>query len=185
MSRQAVVTAVAIALGLPSALIAHALVFGGTHAAGGDLHAALLALASATALCAAVTVALAACLAGPATVQGTVLARRMREYTPRLRLLVPSTASWFAGIEACERFTHHVPLVAAVTAVAIAAFAVRRALSAVARSFAVIAVVVVIALRTQRRAVPASHRVRRPVRALPTAVAHRRIGFSRPPPVFA
>ena len=177
--------ALAIALGLPSALIAHAMLFGGTHTAGGDLHAAFGWLALASVGCAIVAMLLAAYVAGTSSVQGSLLARRMCEHTPRARALVPSTACWFVAIEGAEHFAHHVPVLAALLAVCGAAFVVRSALQRIARGFAAVVVVIALALRTRECAPLRLQRLDVPYRALRVLRAHRRIGFSRPPPAFA
>ena len=114
------------ALGLPVAMLAHALVFGAGHAGGGDIHQPLLE--AAVAVVSAVLCGIAALLASAGgAAQGSIVAARLRAAMPTPGWLFFVSCGWFAAIEAHEP-AHHIPIAAAVVAVAVLSLLVYRVL---------------------------------------------------------
>ena len=153
-------------LGLPAALLAHAVVFGGEHTVGGPAHAIVLDLGAVSAFLAAL------CLA--------ICAVRRRRAVPHFVSLLAGSAVWFAAIELCER-PHGIPLFAVALALLLGSWLVRTVLLAFAQTIlAVAAIVSAIRLAPQpvyARVISAPPRMR--------AAAHRLRLFSRPPPLFS
>lgn len=167
----------AAALGLPSALLAHALVFGNDHAAGGALQSAALALAA--------LVLVAACaLHAIRLSQGSVVARRLTERIPHAITLAVTTGGWFALLERCET-PHAIPPLAVAAAIAIACFAVLAIVRSAARCIASIALAFTSALRPfAMPAVPVIDLGFAPAPAL-LALARTHRLYSRPPPALS
>ena len=153
----------ALLLGLPVALLAHALVFGAGHAAGGGNNSAL-------------TIA--------AVLFFAVVSMRWRGRLPAFAYVGGSAALWFAGIELCEA-PHDVPVLAVVAAIIVACVAVREFVVGTARTIAVVGWT----LQSSRRHHPAA--LISGLRAWCDSVTrivsfprkHRL--FSRPPPAFS
>jgi len=155
-------------LGLPAALFAHALVFGGDHAVSGSLHPAAIDLAWLFAgICLAMACGRAAC--------------RRSELRVSFSGIAVSGAVWFGAIELCEQ-PHAIPFFTAALALAAAAWIAR----AVFNAFAALAAAVAVSSRSTRTPSPQLH-VRRGVSIPPqsASLAHRLRLFSRPPPIFA
>ena len=168
-----------LVLGLLASLAAHTALYGGQHAQGGVYHDMLMQITSAAALG---FLALALVLAwnqAAHTIDGSVLAARLRERLPDLFTVVGSTAVWYAAIEAVEPRHAGVPWFAVLIALVVAAFAVLRLGHAVADAVARIAISVFricfssLAPTWDRRPHDA------PI-ARQRFLAHRR--FARPPP---
>ena len=102
VNRTATGTMMSIALGLPSALLAHGLVFGHEHAVAG----AFQSFAWAGAFFAFAAIAL---LHARDATQGSIIAARLRRLTPSIPALTASAALWFALFESVE--SAHEPLV--------------------------------------------------------------------------
>jgi hypothetical protein len=102
-------------LGLPAALLAHALLFGGQHAAGGVFHAETLGLGAGFAFLAALIASVAA-------------VRRVRWSSPVANTVV-SAAIWFAAIERAEA-PHRIPFALCALTLLAAAWLVGTALRA-------------------------------------------------------
>lgn len=155
-------------LGLPAALLAHALVFGGEHAAGGGTHALLFGLAAAFGFVATLFAAVAA-------------ARKFHVVAPRSICIAPGAALWFAGIEISEH-THTVPVALSALAILSASLIVRAVLYAFTHTVAAVAAAL-LCTTTKRRGL----RVPAFARELPRRIspAYRFRVFSRPPPVFS
>jgi hypothetical protein len=163
-------------LGLPIALFAHALVFGGEHAAGGAFSSAALAAG-------ALGLVLVIALHSRCLVQGSVLAARLRDRLPSFIGLAATGTIWFGALELCEN-AHSLPLLAIAAALFAACVLVRTAVCAVARSIADIAIVLTghthVPARAESR-IQALHN--QPVAA--RSFAHVRRLFSRPPPALS
>lgn len=155
-------------LGLPAALFAHVLVFGGEHTLGGSAHAWLLELGGSFAFLGTLLAAIGAVRSRPSLV-------------PQFGSILTGAAVWFAFIELGER-THGIPIAAVIAALAFAAWIVRAVLLAFARTIAAVAAILQLVLRAANPTVAAP--IKRAVpRALPRA--HRLRLFSRPPPLFS
>ena len=155
-------------LGLPAALFAHALVFGGDHAVSGALHPAAIDLAW---LFAAICLAMAC---------GRAVCRRSQLRTS-FSGIAAGGAAWFYAFELCEK-PHAIPFFTAALALAAAAWIAR----AVFNAFASIVAAVAVASRSTRTPNPQAHvrlGVLHPPRA--ASLSHRLRLFSRPPPAFA
>jgi len=110
----------ALALGLPAAVLAHMAVFGGAHEAGGRYHSLLV---DGVSLCVALlAIALGASAAASAkfTLDGSIVAARLRRFTPTFAALAVSAVGWYESIEALERAAI-LPSVLAVLAIVAAA----------------------------------------------------------------
>ena len=89
-------------LGLLASLIAHAAIFGGQHAMGGEYHGALVQLALAGSIgMGTAFAALTWCSAGRAS-DGSVLAARLGKRLPSLPAILGMTSLWFALGERIE-----------------------------------------------------------------------------------
>ena len=163
-------------LGLPIALLAHALVFGGEHAAGGALSTAALAAA-------ALGLLFVVALHSRSLVQGSILAARLRNQLPSFATLAASGSLSFAGLEMCER-AHTAPILAIIVALIAACYLVRAAVAAVAKSIAHVAIVLAAGLHVP--ALSEAHaRVQTYAPHFARSFAHTRRLFSRPPPVLS
>ncbi len=164
-------------LGLPAALVAHALVFGGEHAVGGALQSAALAAG-------ALVLLLALALHSRDAVQGSVLASRLRSQMPSLIALLLCAGAWFAALELCES-PHAIPLLAVAGAVAAACILLRAGITLFSRVIANAAIAIIHALEctyAQELCLACAIRIApRPVRTLAHAIRL----FSRPPPVLS
>lgn len=167
----------AAALGLPSALLAHALVFGNDHAAGGAVQSAALALA-------ALVLVLACALHAVRLAQGSIVARRLSESIPHAITLAVTTGAWFAALELCEA-PHAIPPLAVATAIAIACFAMLAVVRGAARGIASIVLAVSSLLR--EFTMPALPAVDLGFAPAPAALAYARTHrlYSRPPPALS
>lgn len=168
--------AIASLLGLPTALFAHALVFGSEHAAGGALSTAIMAGS-------VFGVLLAVAIHSRRLMQGSVLATRVREQLPCFAALAVSGSVWFTAIELCER-VHNVPLAAIALAIAAACILLRLAVSAIASSIAQFAIVLT---NGEHAAADLTKRTSVTSNAPSTlrSFAHTRRLFSRPPPALS
>ncbi len=169
--------ATALLLGLPVALLAHALVFGQSHAVGGAMHGAAL---SGCAFALAVAVALSSRDAA----QGSILASRLRACAPRVPLMLFSGAAWFAALESCER-AHGIPLAAVAVAMVAASLLIRLAISLLARSLAAVALALLAhgehLHSLERACLLPRHRSPHALKSFP----HTRRLYSRPPPILS
>lgn len=167
----------AAALGLPSALLAHALVFGNDHAAGGAFQLGVLGLA-------ALAFVVAAALYGARLAQGSVVARRLVDGLPHVAALAAASGVWFALLELCEA-PHAIPPLAVIAAIFIGCIIVRAAMRGAARCIASIVLAVSSALRAfTMPALPSVDLGFTPAHAgLALARTHRL--FSRPPPALS
>ena len=154
-------------LGLPAALVAHAIAFGGAHEMGGAIHDTAIQGAALFALAAAVFIGIGA-------------ARRARWY-PSPRMLLVTTTLWLVGIELTER-AHAIPVAFCLLAIALTTALFASAVSAYARTVERIAEF--ICAREARpkpvhdcRLVPAAFHRRRTCGAFSL--------FSRPPPALS
>ncbi len=177
MISRARVLATAALLGLPVALVSHALVFGGEHAAGGALDAAAMSLAAFGML---VVIA----LQSHSLVQGSILANRLRAQMPSFFMLAASGAAWFSLLELCES-AHSLPLVAVAAAIGAACLLVRIAVDAIARSIAAVAIVLCSYWRHIHALAESRILLRRRAPRAQRSFAHTRRLFSRPPPVLS
>lgn len=93
----------ALAVGLPAAVLGHMAIFGGAHEAGGQFHT--LVLDGVTLCVALLAVALGASAAFSAkfTLDGTIVAARLRRCMPSLAAVAASTAAWYELMEGLER----------------------------------------------------------------------------------
>lgn len=164
------------ALGLPAALLAHALVFGADHAIAGALQFAVFAAGGLFFL-------IAASLHTSSAIQGSIAASRVRLAAPGFVALLCSGGAWFALIEWCEP-RHGIAPVAVAAALALACLLIILAM----RSFA--AFVAHVTLTIVRGSVPVRapqftiSRVFEPVLSS-QSLAHAVRRFSRPPPAFS
>lgn len=155
-------------LGLPAALLAHTLVFNGTHEAGGSAHALLYVLAGAFGFFAALAVAL-------------VATRRMREVAPRFLPILCGAMAWFAAIESFERDAA-VPVGIALLALIVCSWIVRTVLRAFAQTVAAVVCTLWSAIAKLPRLCANAIELSAPVQQRP---AYRFRIFSRPPPLLS
>ncbi len=87
-------------LGLPTALLAHAMVFGSGHAVAGAAHSVALAAGAAALL-------LVLALRSKQAAEGTVVAARLRALAPSLAGLMIAAAAWFALLELTRARAYH------------------------------------------------------------------------------
>lgn len=154
-------------LGLPAALLAHALTFGHDHAAGGRLHALFLDLAGSFGFFATLVIAVSA-------------SRRLRLAPSNVLWIAVPAIAWFSGIEAGEA-RHGIPHALSLLAILAASWLVR----AIVRAFAQTLVAVIVSLWSRVRA------AQPPIQCAPRNLslpalrpAYRFRIFSRPPPHF-
>jgi len=110
----------ALALGLPAAVLAHMVVFGGAHEAGGRFHSLVLEGVSLGVALFAIALGASAAAAAKFTAEGTIVAARLRQYMPSMLALLASTAGWYETVEGLERASLSPPAFA-VIAIACAA----------------------------------------------------------------
>jgi hypothetical protein len=153
---------------LPAALLAHTLVFNGTHEAGGSIHALLYGLAGAFGFVAALPIVLFAM-------------RRIRGVAPRLVPIFSGAVAWFAGIESFEH-DRAVPITIALLALALCSWIVRTVLRAFAQT--VVAVVCTLWCATANLPQLCSNAIELAAPVLQRPAYRFRI-FSRPPPLLS
>lgn len=163
-------------LGLPVALLAHILVFGGQHAAGAAWHNVVLA-AAALALPAVVALRVRRVLTVPVS-RAPLKYAVLGGFLPAI-----AGAGWFATIELCEQ-QHAVPIFATAAALALIAVVVRAAVHAFAHVVASIAVALLASIFVRRKAASARVTLRADAPRIPGGLAHALRLFSRPPPAF-
>ncbi|MHB8152366.1 MAG: hypothetical protein ACYDGW_06785 [Vulcanimicrobiaceae bacterium] len=172
-----------LALGLPVALITHAVVYGSSHIQAGDAHGLFLEGAVLIFMATALALLAGACSQAKNTMTGSVLASVLMQDLPDLGPLALCAGGWFTFGESLEAPHAWAPLLVIALAMLGAAFVVRWALHGLARLIATIA----ITTRTFAYAARMPTLLARPQRA----VAHRRRlshsprRFVRPPPVAA
>ncbi|HET7813391.1 MAG TPA: hypothetical protein VFL13_03375 [Candidatus Baltobacteraceae bacterium] len=168
----------AVLLGLPAALVAHALVFGGDHAVAGALQSGLCGAG-------ALAFAFAALVhTGKRLQQGSVAAARLRLLLPNLALLLGSSGAWFALFEFCESPHAHAP-VAIAAALALACVAIRSIVFVLTRALASVgfALLQAVSLAPSFTATPLRRMQRAPMPLFALAYSERL--FSRPPPALS
>jgi hypothetical protein len=170
-----------LALGLLASLAAHAVLYRGEHAMGGEYHSLLVQAAVAFSVS---LLAFFGALAwsGSGAADGGVLAARLRDRLPALLWILPAAALWYATAEAIE--PHHVPASPVVALVSLAAaagamlFLARGVVGALAR-----AAIALLCNPFSPRAPSWSRRPRLQPKRRRTPRAYRR--FVRPPPIAA
>ena len=171
-----------LTLGLLASLAAHAALFRGEHAMGGEYHTILLQLALGGALCLLAFFGALAWTGSKGTADGSVAAARLRARLPGAGAIFTSTVLWFAVAEAAE--PHHASASSVFTALALAG--TTWLVSRLAQAIVTIVAGAAIAVRGSAfspRAAGWSRRLRRHLVPRRTPVARRR--FARPPPAFA
>ncbi|MBV9148540.1 MAG: hypothetical protein JO024_01640 [Candidatus Eremiobacteraeota bacterium] len=117
----------ALCLGLPAAMAAHFLTFGGAHTLGGAAHLFLMD-AMVVAVCASILALCAGALYLAAGArEGSILAARLERFLPSVLALALSAAGWFALIEQGES-AHATPIAVAALAILCIAVLLRVAL---------------------------------------------------------
>jgi hypothetical protein len=171
------VYATALILGLPTALLAHALVFGSEHAAGGAWSSAAIAIGC-------VGLMLVVALHSRSAVQGSIAASRLRAMLPPTTALAVSASAWFVLLELCEP-AHNVLGVALVIAVVTASVLMRLSISAVASLFAAVAIALGCSEKRIWHLADSGARLPHSSPHLPDTLTHACKLFSRPPPVLS
>ncbi|MEO6913995.1 MAG: hypothetical protein ABI182_08265 [Candidatus Baltobacteraceae bacterium] len=169
----------ALALGLPVALLAHVLAFGGDHSLGGAYHQALAVGAVLAAAALAMLLVGLACSSARATQTGSVLAARVATLLPGDLPLAAGATGWFIFIESLEPHHRALPVLAAVALVA-AAMLVGTIARALTRMLAEITIAILDLDFSPRIPAYALCIAERTPRALNPAI--RRRLYSRPPP---
>lgn len=155
-------------LGLPAALLAHILVFGHEHAAGGSMDGALVQMAVGFGFLSALVVAIGA-------------SRVIRAVVPRMSTVLAGSTLWFTAIEFTEA-QHHLSPAIAIAALALASWIV----VSILRAFAHTIVAIVQAVWHARRGAPRTlHAALSLLAPVPANAAHRFRIFSRPPPLLS
>ena len=171
----------ALALGIPTAILGHTLLFGGSHQLGGSLHELFLDVALVACVVVAALFAAVALSGASGASTGSILAARLGSYLPGLWSLLASSGLWYVAIEAAEP-EHQMPPVLLIAALLVAAaLLVRFAADTLRRAIASIVLLVFTAafaprtpaFITRRRAAIFTWRRR--------LAADRR--FARPPPI--
>jgi hypothetical protein len=144
----------ATVLGLVAALVAHGILFGGSHAWGGTYHGALLqftfaAVAGLTAVAGALLWTGARCAA-----DGTVLSARLRSRLPSWSAVAVFAAGWLMLGEYLEAAHTGVPLLAIVVIVLASAWIVRRFASVALRALAGLVFAIALALDAEAHTEP-------------------------------
>lgn len=168
ISRAARRVGAAALLGLPAALLAHTLVFGGEHAAGGSMHALLFGLAASFGFLTTLLVAIAA-------------TRSMRGAAPRLWPVLSGAVVWYGATELYEH-AHAVPVLLSVLALVLASAIVHAVLRAFAHTIVAIACSLWSALAKPKSLCASAIALAMPALQRP---AYRFRVFSRPPPVLS
>jgi hypothetical protein len=171
----------ALALGIPTAILGHTLLFGESHQLGGSFHELFLDVALAGCAVFAALFAAVALSGASSASTGSVLAARLGRYLPGLWSLLASSGLWYAAIEAAEP-EHQMPPVLLIAALLIAAaLLVRFAADTVRRAIASIVLAVLTAAFAPRLPVFLSRR------RAPAMAWYRRFAtgrrFARPPPI--
>lgn len=168
----------AVLLGLPAALVAHALVFGSDHAVAGALQSALFGAGT----LAFVFAAFVHMTNGAQ--QGSIAAARINRLVPNLALLLGSSGAWFAVFELCEAPHAHAPLAIAL-ALGAACIAVRWTVQLFSRALASVGFAILHAfIRTPfHPAAPLRRVLAAPMPLFALAYSERL--FSRPPPALS
>lgn len=154
-------------LGLPAALLAHAVVFGHGHVAGGSLHGIVLALAGSLAFFGLL-------------ISATALLRRIPGATPGIASIAACSALWLTAIERAEQ-PHALPILTMAAALLLAAAAVRLFATVFSRIVCAIAAII---------AAPFRNRLPRALFLRADAIPRARSAallfylFSRPPPAL-
>lgn len=139
----------ATVLGLLAAIVAHGVLFGGSHAWGGAYHTALLLLAFA-AVVGLTAGALALLWSGErCAADGTILAARLRELMPGWSAVAVSAAGWFMLGECLEVAHSGVPLLILVVILSASAWMVRSFASFALRALAGIVFAIALALHAR------------------------------------
>jgi hypothetical protein len=169
-----------LALGLPAALLGHALLFGSDHEVGGPVHGLLVGLGFA--LCAGI-LAFFAALAwrGNGAADGSVLASRLRDCLPGVATIFIAAASYFTLFESFEQ-THAVNGVPTTLALLLFASWSVRELARFAIRLIAEAVIAVVRFRYAARAANWPIRTRPIFVFVPNPATRRR--FARPPPTM-
>jgi hypothetical protein len=171
----------ALLIGLPTAVLAHALTYGQGHVLGGSHHENVLQLTLALGAVAAAAAA-ALTLASARTAQnGSILASRIAAYLPGWAGLAISAAAWFGLIESLES-EHQVPALLILVAIAATAWLVRSLTRAALGALAQIAFAI-FAVPIAPRSVFTATQTVAPILVRSRIVGRRR--FARPPPFFA
>jgi hypothetical protein len=172
----------ALALGIPTAILAHAVLFQDGHQVGGSLHESLLGAAvAASAGFVVFFAALALAGAKVAAATGSLLSARLSAWLPGAWLLAASALGWYTAIECSETDGHApAPFFALAIALVACALGVRWAARVVLDAIATITLVARVRPFAGR---PRSFAPRRPQPVLAgtgrIAAYHR---FARPPP---
>lgn len=168
----------AVLLGLPAALVAHALVFGGDHAIAGALQSGLCGAGALAFVFAALV------HTSKGVQQGTIAAARIKLLVPNLALLLGSSGAWFAVFETCEAPHAHAPLIIAL-ALVVACIAVRWTVNLLSRAIASVRFAILHAI-SRAPFQPAASLRRVLVAPMPLfALAYSERLFSRPPPALS
>ena len=127
----------ALALGIPTAILAHTVLFQGSHQVGGPLHDALLLTGAAVSVGFVVFFAAFALTSPTATTTGSLLSTRLAPWLPSAWLLGLSALGWYTAIECSETDGHApAPMFALAVALVVCALAVRWAAQLVVRTIA-------------------------------------------------
>ncbi len=171
-----------LVVGLLASLAAHAALYGGAHAMGGDYHALLVQIALGGALCLLAFFGALAWGGSKGTADGSVVAARLRARVPGFGALFASTLLWYAAAESLEPHHAAASAVGATFALAGIAWLVQRLAHALV---AILAGAVIAAGRApfSPRLTSWARRQRRHLIARRAPTARRR--FARPPPVLA
>ncbi len=166
----------AAALGLPSALLAHAMVFGSDHAAAGAMHTAALAGAC------FMFFAVAALCAQRVATQGSVIGARLRAVLPSIPSIAASASLWFALMESLEA-AHAPALLLSIAALVLAAAIVQLAARCIGTLIGDAVLALIAFCVTAERAL--GHALQAPVVLVAVSSAHTGRRFSRPPPALS
>jgi len=104
----------ALALGLPAAVLSHMAIFGGAHEAGGKFHTLVLDGVALSVALFAIALGASAAFSAKFTLDGTIVAARLRRYMPSLLAVAASTVGWYELIEGLERAALLPPAIALV-----------------------------------------------------------------------
>jgi hypothetical protein len=168
-------------LGVPTAILAHTLLFGQSHQLGGSLHGLFFAGGVAACVIAALVVAILAVAGSRTTPTGSLLAFRLSSWLPGVVSLAGSTLFWYALIESAEK--PHVaaaPMLLLIATVVLCALGLRTVARGVIAAIASVAISVRLAAFAVRSFsfVPAFPEA---ICAFAGRIAARRL-FARPPP---
>jgi hypothetical protein len=171
----------ALALGIPTAILGHTLLFGGSHQLGGSLHELFLDVALAACAIVAVLFAVVALSGASGASTGSVLAARLGGYMPGLWSVLASSALWYGAIEAAEPEHQMPPVLLVLALLTVAALLICFTADALRRAIASIVLAVYTAPFAPRMPVFITRR------RSTTLVRRRRLAtgrrFARPPPI--